>query len=107
MTGGSPLRLLNSLGGRWKEDFGSSLAIRTGDRIIVSGCSAIVEGLVRHQGDAAAQMTQALDPVHDAVNALGGTLGDVIRTVSMWSAELVATLLAVPMVTGSAQVPLW
>lgn len=80
MTGGSPLRLLYSSGGQWEGAFGYSRAIRTGDRIIVSGCTAVVDGVVRHPGDAGAQMTQALDQVLDAVKALGGTLGDVITT---------------------------
>jgi enamine deaminase RidA (YjgF/YER057c/UK114 family) len=80
MTSGSPLRLLYSSGGRWEDTFAYSRAIRTGDRIIVSGCTAVVDGVVQHPGDAGAQMTQALDQVLDAVKALGGTLGDVITT---------------------------
>jgi enamine deaminase RidA (YjgF/YER057c/UK114 family) len=80
VTGSSPLRLLYSSGGRWEDAFGSSRAIRIGDRIIVSGCTAVVDGVVRHPGDAGAQMAQALDQVFEAVKALGGTLGDVIAT---------------------------
>jgi enamine deaminase RidA (YjgF/YER057c/UK114 family) len=80
MTGGSPLRRLYRSGGPWEDAFGYSRAIRTGDRIIVSGCTAVVEGEVRHQGDAGAQMAVALDCVLAAITELGGTLGDVIRT---------------------------
>lgn len=80
MTGGSPLRLLYATGERREEVFGYSRAIRTGDRIMVSGCSALVDGVVRHPGDAAAQMRQALDQVLDGVHGLGGALGDVIQT---------------------------
>lgn len=80
MTGGSPLRLLYSSGGPWEVDFGYSRAIRTGDRIIVSGCTALVDGAVMCQRDASGQMRLALDYVRDAVTALGGSLGDVIRT---------------------------
>jgi enamine deaminase RidA (YjgF/YER057c/UK114 family) len=80
MTGGSPLRLLYASGGKWEDAFGYSRGIRTGDRIFVSGCTAAVDGVVQHRGDAEAQMTQALDQVIEAVKALGGTLGDVIQT---------------------------
>jgi len=80
MTGGSPLRLLYASGGPWEDAFGYSRAVRTGDRIIVSGCTASVDGAVQEPGDAGAQMRLALDHVLDAITALGGSLGDVIRT---------------------------
>jgi enamine deaminase RidA (YjgF/YER057c/UK114 family) len=47
---------------------------------MVSGCTAVVDGAVRHVGEAGAQMAVALDYVLEAVRALGGTRGDVIRT---------------------------
>lgn len=80
MTGRSPLRRLYRSGGRWEDTFGYSRAIRTGDRIIVSGCTATVGGVVQHPGDAEAQMRLALEQGLDAVTALGGTVGDVIQT---------------------------
>ena len=80
MSSNSPLRLRHSSGGPWEDAFGYSRAIRTGDRIVVSGCTAVVNGTVQHAGDAGAQMRVALDNVLDAVTALGGTPGDVIRT---------------------------
>jgi len=80
MTGASPLRRRHAGGGPWEKAFGFSRAIRTGDRIIVSGCTAAVDGVVLGQGDAAAQMRLALDCALDAIMALGGSLGDVIRT---------------------------
>ena len=80
MTDASPLRRHHSSGGPWEDEFGYSRAIRTGDHIVVSGCTAVVDGAVRHPGDAGAQMRVALDNVLDAITALGGTLGDVIRT---------------------------
>jgi enamine deaminase RidA (YjgF/YER057c/UK114 family) len=80
MTGSSPLRLRYSSGGPWEDAFGYSRAIRTGDRIVVSGCTASVDGAVQHVGEADAQMRVALDHVLEAVMALGGTCGDVIRT---------------------------
>jgi enamine deaminase RidA (YjgF/YER057c/UK114 family) len=80
MTDASPLRRHHSSGGPWEDAFGYSGAIRTGDRIIVSGCTSMLDGAVLHPGDAGAQMGVALDNVVDAVAALGGRLGDVIRT---------------------------
>jgi len=40
----------------------------------------MVEGQVRHPGDAAAQARVALDTAIAAVTSLGGTLDDVVRT---------------------------
>ena len=60
VTGGSPLRRLYRSGGPWEDAFGYSRAIRTGDRIIVSGCTSVVKGAVLHPGDAGAQMRLAL-----------------------------------------------
>lgn len=80
MTDASPLRRRHSSGGPWEDEFGYSRAIRTGDRIVVSGCTAVVDGVVRHPGDAGAQMGVALDNVRDAITALGGSFGDVILT---------------------------
>lgn len=76
----SPLRQRLNSGGLWEDAFGYSRAIRTGDRIVVSGSTATVDGAVLHHGDAAAQMELALDHALDAVTALGGSLGDVIWT---------------------------
>ncbi|MEO6144349.1 MAG: RidA family protein [Dermatophilaceae bacterium] len=76
----APQRWLHSSDGPWEDDFGYSRAIRTGDQIIVSGCTAVVDGTVRHTGDAGAQMGVALDNLLDAITALGGARGDVTRT---------------------------
>ena len=80
MTGGSPLRRLYWSGGQWEDAFGYSRALRTGDRIVISGCTAAVDGAVQHKGDAGAQMRLALKHVDEAVTALGGSLEDVIQT---------------------------
>ena len=80
MSGASPQRQLYRSGGPWEEVFGYSRAIRTGDRIIVSGCTAVQDGVVMSRGDAGAQMRLALDHAIGAVTELGGALGDVIRT---------------------------
>ena len=80
MTGASPRRARLSTGGPWEDAFGYSRAIRTGDHIVVSGCTSVVDGAVLHAGDAGAQMGVALGQVREAVTALGGCLGDVIQT---------------------------
>lgn len=80
MTDASPLRRRHSSGGPWESAYGYSRAVRTGDRIVVSGCTAMVDDAVLHPGDAGAQMRVALDNALDAVIALGGRIGDVIRT---------------------------
>ena len=40
----------------------------------------MVDGQLRHPGDAAAQMRVALDAALQAVTSLGGCAGDVVRT---------------------------
>jgi enamine deaminase RidA (YjgF/YER057c/UK114 family) len=54
--------------------------VRTGNRILVSGCTSVVDGHVRHPGDAAAQLRVALDTGIAAVVSLGGFAADVVRT---------------------------
>lgn len=75
-----PSRQCYSSGGPWEEVFGYSRAVRTGDHIVVSGCTSVVDGQVRHPGDAAAQLRVALDTAIGAVVSLGGSPGDVVRT---------------------------
>ncbi len=80
MTDASPLRRRHSTFGPWEEAFGYSRAVRAGDRIVVSGCTSVVDEAVQHAGDAGAQMAVALDTALGSVTALGGSIGDVIRT---------------------------
>jgi enamine deaminase RidA (YjgF/YER057c/UK114 family) len=75
----SPLRQFSSEG-PYEARFGYSRAVRTGDRILVSGCTSVVDDVVQHPGDAGAQMRVALDNALDAVTALDGRISDVIRT---------------------------
>ena len=80
MSDYSPVRQRLDSGGLWEDTYGYSRAVRTGDRILVSGSTAVRDGTVQHVGDAGAQMRLALDNVLDAVSALGGSPGDVIST---------------------------
>lgn len=74
---------------RWKIDSGSvwepiagySRAIRTGDRIVVSGTTATHgSGHLIGKNDAAVQTTYILDKIAASIKALGGGLEDVVRT---------------------------
>lgn len=67
-------------GGRWEQAFGYSRAVRVGDRILVSGCTATRDGVVRSPGDPAAQLRLAAETALAAVSELGGTLSDVVLT---------------------------
>lgn len=80
MSSASPARRRLSTGGLYEVAYGFSRALRTGDRILVSGCTSLVDGQVQHPGDAAAQMRVALDTAVAAIVALGGVAGDVVRT---------------------------
>ncbi|WP_342069259.1 aldo/keto reductase [Yoonia algicola] len=65
----------------WEEKAGFSRAIRSGNRISVSGTTATGnEGNPVALGDPGAQTTFILDKISAALEALGGTLGDVTRT---------------------------
>ena len=69
-----------SSGTHWEEIAGYARALRIGDRILVSGTTATgPDGLVG-RGDVVAQANFALDKIEAAINQLGGTLRDVVRT---------------------------
>ncbi len=73
-------RLRVGSGVSWETEFGYSRATRVGDRILVSGTTATgPEGPVAI-GDPEAQTRFALEKVRTAVEALGGSLDEVVRT---------------------------
>ena len=55
-------RRVDASGGPWEDAFGYARAVRVGDQVHVSGCTAVVDGAVAHPGDAGAQALVALDP---------------------------------------------
>jgi aryl-alcohol dehydrogenase-like predicted oxidoreductase/enamine deaminase RidA (YjgF/YER057c/UK114 family) len=68
-------------GSRWEPLAGYSRAIRTGDRILVSGTTATHgSGRLIGKNDAAVQTTYILDKIAASIRALGGRLEDVVRT---------------------------
>ncbi len=68
-------------GSLWEPIAGYSRAIRTGDRILVSGTTATHgSGHLIGKNDAAVQTTYILDKITASIRALGGQLEDVVRT---------------------------
>ena len=60
--------------------FGFSRAIRVGDRILVSGTAPVEPDGGSTPGDAAAQARRCFAIIHGAIEELGGSAADVVRT---------------------------
>jgi enamine deaminase RidA (YjgF/YER057c/UK114 family) len=70
-----------SSGAPWEPVAGYSRAVAAGDYIFVSGCTSIDDaGELVHEGDAAAQTTQAIANIAAGLAQLGAGLADVVRT---------------------------
>ena len=59
---------------------GFSRAIRAGDRIVVSGTAPVESDGSSTPGDAEAQAARCLAIIRAAIEELGGTMADVVRT---------------------------
>jgi enamine deaminase RidA (YjgF/YER057c/UK114 family) len=78
---GRPERLRIDSGSVWEGIAGYSRAVRIGKRILVSGTTATHgSGKVVCRGDPHGQAVYILDKISASVQALGGTLDDVVRT---------------------------
>jgi len=64
----------------WEPVVGYSRAVAAGDFVFVSGCTSVADGEFVHEGDAAAQTTQAISNVAQALEQVGVGLADVVRT---------------------------
>jgi len=64
----------------WEEMAGFSRAVRKGNRILVSGTTATHGNRAIGGNDPAAQMHFVIDKIEGAIQSLGGTLEDVVRT---------------------------
>ncbi len=64
----------------WEPVVGYSRIVVRGDTAWVSGTTAVVDGVVTHPGDAAAQARQALATIERSLERAGFTLADVVRT---------------------------
>jgi enamine deaminase RidA (YjgF/YER057c/UK114 family) len=69
-----------SSGAPWEPLIGYSRAVRAGDTVYVSGCTATVEGEVVAVGDAYEQTRLALQAVVGALERLGAEPRHVVRT---------------------------
>jgi enamine deaminase RidA (YjgF/YER057c/UK114 family) len=78
---GRPSRLRVATGSVWEGICGYSRAVRTGDRILVSGTTATHgTGEVICKDDPRGQTVYILDKIAASIRALGGRLEDVVRT---------------------------
>jgi aryl-alcohol dehydrogenase-like predicted oxidoreductase/enamine deaminase RidA (YjgF/YER057c/UK114 family) len=78
---GRPERLRIDSGSVWEEIAGYSRAVRVGNRILVSGTTATHgSGELVCRGDPRGQAVYILDKISASLQALGGTLDDVVRT---------------------------
>ncbi len=75
----APVRRISS-GGPWEDAFGYSRAVVAGPFVLVSGCTATVDGEVQHIGDAYEQTRTAFGVALDALAQAGLGPADVVRT---------------------------
>jgi aryl-alcohol dehydrogenase-like predicted oxidoreductase/enamine deaminase RidA (YjgF/YER057c/UK114 family) len=80
LTEGPGARARALSGTVWEELAGFSRAVRTGSRILVSGTTATHGSRLVGGDDAYAQAVFCLDKVQGAVESLGGSLADIVRT---------------------------
>ena len=84
----SPYEAQNRVDGRsivlsgtpWEEIAGYCRAVRSGDRILVSGTTATHGDRAIGGNDPAAQLHFVIDKIEGAIQSLGGRLEDVVRT---------------------------
>lgn len=67
-------------GGPWEQLYGYSRAVRAGDLVLSSGCTATIDGTVVHVGDPGGQAKVAFQIALDGIVAAGASLSDVVRT---------------------------
>lgn len=67
-------------GTSWEKTVGYSRAVRVGNRIEVAGTTAMDGDQLVGQGDAYAQTKFILKKIQQALEELGGSLQDVVRT---------------------------
>ncbi len=67
-------------GGRWEELYGYSRVVKAGPWVLTAGCTATVDGVVKHVGDPYAQTLLAFEIALDAAGQYGVIAEHVART---------------------------
>jgi enamine deaminase RidA (YjgF/YER057c/UK114 family) len=67
-------------GGPFEELYGYSRVVQAGPWLFTAGCTSIVDGVVHHLGDAAAQARSAFGVALTALEKAGARIDDVVRT---------------------------
>jgi len=69
-----------SSGAPWEARVGYCRALRSGNRIFVTGTASVKDGAVHAPRDAYAQAKRCLEIIEEALAELGAGLSDVVRT---------------------------
>lgn len=69
-----------SSGAPWEDIAGYSRAVRVGSTIEVAGTTAMVDGNLVGEDDLYIQTITILEIIKDAIEGLGGTMEEVVRT---------------------------
>jgi len=67
-------------GGPYEEVYGYSRVVKAGPWLFTAGCTSIVDGVVQHVGDAAAQARTAFGIALSALRQAGAPISTVVRT---------------------------
>ena len=67
-------------GAPWEGIVGYSRVVVRGEAAWVSGTTALVDGVVAHPGDAAAQTRRVLETIASSLQRAGFSINDVVRT---------------------------
>ena len=67
-------------GGPWEAVYGYSRVVAAGPWLVTAGCTATVDGVVLHVGDAHGQALRAFEVALEALAKAGAGAADVVRT---------------------------
>lgn len=73
-------RVRVTTGSPWEPLVGYCRAIRVGNQVEVAGTTSMCDGKVIGENDAYAQTTYILQIITDALNEVGASMSDVVRT---------------------------